>query len=122
MAALLGLLGSFCAAEGTSQISLDTNETLFAVLNVSLGVLGSLGAALLLNQRFGGTTIFRTIFFLPSITPIIASALLWTWIFQPTIGLMNYLLSFVGIQGPAWLQSTAWAIPWATPCWSRPRA
>jgi multiple sugar transport system permease protein len=83
----------------------------FAFLNVTLGVLGSLGAAMLLNQRFPGTTIFRTFFFLPSITPIIASALLWTWIYQPTIGLLNYLLSFIGIQGPAWLQSTNWAIP-----------
>src|SRR5712692_5755987 len=69
----------------------------FALLNVTLGVLGSLGAALLLNQHFRGTTVFRTFFFLPSITP--------------TIGLLNYLLSFVGIQGPAWLQSTYWAIP-----------
>ncbi|MDQ6671497.1 MAG: sugar ABC transporter permease [Chloroflexota bacterium] len=85
--------------------------SVFAVLNVTLGVMGSLGAALLLNQRFRGTTVFRTFFFLPSITPIIASALLWVWIFQPTIGLLNYLLSLVGIQGPAWLQSTYWAIP-----------
>jgi multiple sugar transport system permease protein len=83
----------------------------FAAANVLLGVLGSLGAAMLLNQRFPGTTVFRTFFFLPSITPIIASALLWTWIFQPTLGLLNYLLGLVGIQGPAWLQSSAWAIP-----------
>jgi len=83
----------------------------FALLNVTLGVIGSLGAALLLNQRFRGTTVFRTFFFLPSITPIIASALLWVWIFQPTIGLLNYLLALIGIQGPAWLQSSTWAIP-----------
>src|SRR5919206_1878598 len=83
----------------------------FALLNVTLGVLGSLGAAMLLNQRFPGTTVFRTFFFLPSITPIIASALLWTWIFQPTLGLLNYLLGLIGIQGPAWLQSSSWAIP-----------
>jgi multiple sugar transport system permease protein len=83
----------------------------FALLNVTVGIAGSLGAALLLNQRFRGTTVFRTFFFLPSITPIIASALLWTWIYQPTIGLLNYLLGLIGIQGPAWLQSTTWAIP-----------
>jgi multiple sugar transport system permease protein len=83
----------------------------FAAFNVILGVLGSLGAAMLLNQRFPGTTIFRTFFFLPSITPIIASALLWTWIYQPTLGLLNYLLGLVGIEGPAWLQSSSWAIP-----------
>jgi multiple sugar transport system permease protein len=80
-------------------------------LNVTLGVLGSLGAALLLSQNYKGTTTFRTFFFLPSITPVIASALLWVWIFQPTIGLLNYLLGMVGIQGPPWLQSGTWAIP-----------
>ncbi|HEV8636646.1 MAG TPA: sugar ABC transporter permease [Chloroflexota bacterium] len=83
----------------------------FALLNVLVGVLGSLGAAMLLNQRFAGTTVFRTFFFLPSITPIIASALLWGWIFQPTIGLLNYLLGQIGVEGPAWLQSSGWAIP-----------
>jgi multiple sugar transport system permease protein len=83
----------------------------FALMNVGIGVLGSLGAALLLNQRYPGTTVFRTFFFLPSITPVIASALLWTWIYQPSYGLLNYLLDQVGITGPAWLQSSTWAIP-----------
>lgn len=83
----------------------------FAGLNVTLGISGSLLAALLLNQRHRGTTIYRTLFFLPSVTPMVASALLWVWIFQPQIGVVNYLLSFLGIQGPAWFQSTTWAIP-----------
>jgi multiple sugar transport system permease protein len=69
---------------------------------------------MLLSQNFRGTTTFRTFFFMPSITPIIASALLWVWIFQPTIGVLNYLLSLVGIDGPAWLQSGTWAIPSVT--------
>jgi multiple sugar transport system permease protein len=84
----------------------------FALLVVPLGVLGSLGAALLLNQGYKATTIFRTLYYLPTITPVIASALLWIWIFQPSIGVMNYLLSLVGVTpGPGWLQSTIWAIP-----------
>jgi multiple sugar transport system permease protein len=83
----------------------------YALLTVVLGITGSLGSAILLNQRYPGTTFFRTFFFLPSITPTVASALLWTWIFNPTIGLLNYVLGLVGITGPAWLQSTGWAIP-----------
>ncbi len=83
----------------------------FALMVVPLGVLGSLGTALLLNQGYRGTTLFRTFYFLPSITPIIASALLWIWIFQPSIGVLNYLLGLIGIQGPGWLQSTVWAVP-----------
>ena len=83
----------------------------FALLNVTFGIAGSLGAAMLLNQGFRGTTTFRTFFFLPSVTPIIASALLWTWIFQPNIGLLNYVLGLAHIPGPAWLQSSYWAVP-----------
>jgi multiple sugar transport system permease protein len=83
----------------------------YALLVVPLGVLASLGAALLLNQGFPGTSIFRTFFFLPSITPIIASVLIWLWILQPSIGVMNYLLSLVGVPGPPWVQSTVWAVP-----------
>jgi len=83
----------------------------YALWVVPLGIVCSLLAAMLLNQGLPGTTIFRTIFFLPSITPIIASVLIWLWILQPSIGVMNYLLSLVGIPGPAWVQSTAWAMP-----------
>lgn len=84
----------------------------FALYVVPLGMLGSLGAALLLNQGYKGTTIFRTLYYLPTITPVIASALLWIWIFQPSIGVMNYMLTQIGVKDvPGWLQSTTWAIP-----------
>lgn len=83
----------------------------FALLIVPLGVVGSLAAAMLLNQGYAGTTVFRTLFFLPSITPIIAAALLWQWIMHPTVGGLNYLLRQIGLPEPAWLQSTIWAIP-----------
>jgi multiple sugar transport system permease protein len=83
----------------------------YALLAVPLGVAASLGAAMLLNQAFRGTALFRTFFFLPSIMPIIASVLVWIWIFQPSIGVMNYLLSLIGITGPSWVQSTTWALP-----------
>jgi multiple sugar transport system permease protein len=83
----------------------------FALLAGTLGVVGSLLAALLLNQSLKGTVFFRTFYYLPSLTPIVASALLWVWIYQPEIGVLNYLLSLIGIEGPRWLQSTVWAIP-----------
>jgi multiple sugar transport system permease protein len=83
----------------------------YALLVVPLGVLASLGAALLLTRGFPGTSVFRTFFFLPSITPIIASVLIWLWILQPSIGVLNYLLNLLHIPGPPWIQSTAWALP-----------
>ena len=58
-----------------------------AVVPLSLG--GSLLLAILLNQGIKGTNIFRTLFFLPSLTPAVALALLWTWLFHPTVGPIN---------------------------------
>jgi multiple sugar transport system permease protein len=83
----------------------------YTLILVPLGIAASLGAALLLTRGFAGTSLFRTFFFLPSITPIIASVLIWLWILQPSIGVLNYLLSLVNIPGPPWVQSTTWAIP-----------
>jgi multiple sugar transport system permease protein len=83
----------------------------FMVASVPLGLLGSLLLALLLNQRLRGETWFRTFFFLPSLTPLVAAAILWIWILHPEVGLLNYLLSLVGIDGPPWLGSSRWAMP-----------
>jgi multiple sugar transport system permease protein len=83
----------------------------YAGATVIIGVAGSLLLALLLNQRLFGTTILRTCFFLPSLTPIVASALLWGWIFHPQLGLLNSGLRLLGIDGPGWLTTTEWAIP-----------
>lgn len=83
----------------------------YALMVVPIGICCSLAAAMLLNQGFPGTAIFRTFFFLPSITPIIASVLIWLWLLQPSIGVVNYLLSLIGVPGPPWVQSTTWAVP-----------
>lgn len=83
----------------------------YSVGNVAIGVTLSLLAALLLNQKLRGTVFFRTFFFLPSLTPVVAAALLWQWIFQPDVGLVNSLLRQVGIAGPGWMASPEWALP-----------
>lgn len=110
--AWVGLENYARAFSGDNLFWLSLGRTVqYALLVVPLGVLASLGAALLLNRGLPGTTLFRTFFFLPSITPIIASVLIWLWILQPSIGVLNYLLSLVHIPGPPWIQSTAWALP-----------
>jgi multiple sugar transport system permease protein len=83
----------------------------YAVLLVPLAMAGSLVVAMLLNQRLMLTTVWRTMFFLPTLTPLVAAALLWRWMLNPDVGLVNYLLSLVGIKGPGWLSSIEWAIP-----------
>jgi len=76
-------------------------------LNLTLGLL----LAILLNQKVRGLGIFRTIFYLPSVTAGVATSLLWMWIFNPRFGMINILLKEVGITGPAWLGSETWALP-----------
>lgn len=83
----------------------------YAVVGVPLGILGSLACALLLNQGLKANTLFRVLFFLPSLTPLVALALLWSWIFQPDFGVLNFLLAKVGVDGPGWLSSIEWALP-----------
>jgi len=87
------------------------NTLYYVVFSVPFSITISLLLALLLDQGLRFTKVFRTLFFLPSITPIVASVLLWRWIFQPDVGVVNYMLSLVGIQGPAWLGSTQWVKP-----------
>lgn len=84
---------------------------LYAIITVPLGIAGSLLAALLLNQKLKGTTWYRACFFVPSLVPIVATALLFQWIYDPNLGLLNYVLSLVGIHGPGWFSSIRWALP-----------
>ena len=83
----------------------------YMLIAVPLGLLGSLLLAMLLNQRVRGESIFRTLFYLPSLTPAAAAALLWAWLLHAEVGLVNYILSLIGIKGPPWLGSVRWAMP-----------
>ncbi len=87
------------------------NTVYFVAFSVPLGLLVSLILALLLHQRLKGIGVFRTVFFLPSITNMVAVSVLWLWIFNPEFGLINTLLDAFGIRGPLWLQSESWAKP-----------
>ncbi len=88
------------------------NTFYFVGLAVPVSVVASLALALLVNTGLRGITLFRTAYFLPVVSSMIAVALVWSWIFNPEYGLLNYLLRILfGIQGPAWLDDTAWALP-----------
>ncbi len=83
----------------------------YAVALVVLGVSLSLLAAMLLNQNIKGKPFFRALYYLPSLTPVVAMAILWRWLLQPQVGLVNTMLAQVGIDGPGWLTDKSWAIP-----------
>jgi multiple sugar transport system permease protein len=67
--------------------------------------------ALALNARLRGIAFLRTAFFIPVVSSWVAVALLWSWLFNPKYGLVNYLLDLVGIAGPGWLFDPSWAMP-----------
>ena len=86
-------------------------NTLFLMMGIPINIAASLMLALVLNQKLRGRVIFRTIFFLPTMCMGVGVMLLWMWIFNPECGLLNHLLSRIGIAGPAWLKSYHWAKP-----------
>ncbi len=89
-----------------------SNTAYFVVFSVPLNLLGAFLLALLLNQRWiRGLAFFRTIFFIPSILPLVATSVLWIWVFNPQYGLVNTLLGYVGINGPGWLNDPVWSKP-----------
>lgn len=87
------------------------NTLYYAGLSLPLGMAVSLLVAVLLNQPIKGRSIFRTIFFLPSLVPIVASAILWWWLLNGSFGLINHALSWIGIEGPQWLADEKWTKP-----------
>jgi multiple sugar transport system permease protein len=84
---------------------------LYVAVAVPLQIAFALFLAILLNQKVRAIPVFRTIFYLPSVVSGVAIAVLWLWLYQPELGLINDLLSKVGIDGPAWLISKQWALP-----------
>ncbi len=78
----------------------------------AISILIGLVLAVLLNNRFLALkSLWRVLFFLPTVTPTVAAAMVWMLLFNPTFGFINTLLRQVGITGPNWLSSTAWALP-----------
>ncbi len=68
-----------------------------------LSVLVALTLALLLNSKVKGLAFYRTVFFLPSLMPLVAGSILWLFMYKSEGGLINALLKQIGINGPAWL-------------------
>ncbi|WP_416828410.1 carbohydrate ABC transporter permease [Ectobacillus polymachus] len=79
------------------------NTFLFIIGYLPLVMILGLGCALLLNQKMRLTAFFRATYFLPVVTSWVAVSLVWKWLYNPNYGLINYLLSLVGITGPHWL-------------------
>ena len=88
-----------------------SNTVYFVVFFGPLSIFVGVALAMLLNMRVRGMAVYRTIFFLPTLVPAVAMAVLWMWLLNPGFGLVNGMLDVVGIQGPAWLGSETWSKP-----------
>ena len=87
-------------------------NTLYLTL---IGVPLSLGFALLvaifLNQKFKGVGFLRALYYLPSAIPLVAAAVTWAWVLNPSFGILNNVLRLVGIRGPNWFLDPNWTKP-----------
>jgi multiple sugar transport system permease protein len=81
----------------------------FTLFSVPLVLLTGLTTALLMTRKLPGMNVYRTIFYLPAVVGGVPMGLLWTWVFNPDYGILNYLLSLAGVPGPNWLGSPQWA-------------
>jgi multiple sugar transport system permease protein len=87
------------------------NTFYYTIIEVPFSTVVALGLALLLNMKVRGQAVYRTLFYIPSIVPVVASSLIFVWIFEPSFGIVNALLSDVHITGPAWFFSVTWSKP-----------
>src|ERR1051325_11705299 len=88
------------------------NTVLYSALLIPLSIIVSVVLAALLNtKRLKGSNFFQAAIFLPTLVPLIASTMVFMWLFNGEYGLINRLLRLVGVSGPNWLLDRHWAMP-----------
>ena len=87
------------------------NTVYYAFFSLSLTTVLALTIAMMLNMDVGFRPVYRTIYYLPSVTPMVASTLLWMWLFNPIYGPVSLGLQMMGINPPSWFSDPAWAKP-----------
>ncbi|MCB0126248.1 MAG: sugar ABC transporter permease [Caldilineaceae bacterium] len=87
------------------------NTVYYTLGSIPLSISLAMMLALLCNRSMRMVYWYRTAFFAPNVTSTVAISLVWFWLYAPDVGLFNWLLSLVGVDGPAWLTSLTWAMP-----------
>jgi len=87
------------------------NTLYYGFLSVPLTMAVSLAIAYMLNRPLLGMRVYRTMFYIPSLVPVVATSMLFIWLFAPEVGLINTFLRLFGIRGPAWLLDPLWVKP-----------
>lgn len=86
------------------------NTVVYAAFSIPLQTVLALAVAALLNQNIRGVRFYRAAVFVPAIVPAVACAMIWYWLFNGELGLVNQLLNVAGIAGPSWLKERGWAM------------
>ncbi|SHE37077.1 carbohydrate ABC transporter membrane protein 1, CUT1 family (TC 3.A.1.1.-) [Caldanaerobius fijiensis DSM 17918] len=87
------------------------NTFYYTIFSVPLSMVFGIALAALLNMKVKGMAVYRTIYYLPTIVPVVASSVLWMWMLDPQIGIINGILQSLGIPGPGWLIDPKWSKP-----------
>jgi multiple sugar transport system permease protein len=87
------------------------NTAVYLIVQVPLSIMLGLFVATLLNQRLPGWQLFRGIYFLPVVVPIVVLAIIWRWMLSTNTGIVNYALGQFGVAPVPWLTSQFWAMP-----------
>jgi multiple sugar transport system permease protein len=87
------------------------NTAYYSFFSVPLGIIVAFLLAMLLNVQLPGMKVYRTVFYLPTVTSGVAVSILWIWLFNPQFGLINYLLRSIGLPAPGWLVDPTWSKP-----------
>ena len=85
--------------------------TYYSLLSIPLSLLVAYVIALLMNQKVRGISIYRTCWYLPSLVPAVANAMLWGWLLNRDFGPVNYPLKLLGLPSPGWLIDPEWTVP-----------
>ncbi len=88
-----------------------SNTTYMVIVGVTMSLVLSFMFAVFLNFKVPGQSIFRVVYFLPSIVPTVASTLLFIWVLNPNQGYLQLMLSKIGIVGPDWFKDPNWSKP-----------
>lgn len=83
---------------------------LFCAGSVLPIILLGLGLALLMNRKLKGSALYQVLLFSPWVTPTVAVSIVWSWIYEPEVGLANTVLDFLGLAKIGWLQDPKWAL------------
>lgn len=83
----------------------------YVILFVPCSLIAAYGIAMLMSKSIKGITVYRTIWYLPSVVPVVASATIWRWGLNPEFGPINYPLKVLGLPAPRWLTDPDWIIP-----------